>query len=538
MSWINLEDKEDRILGKILQRQAENDPDRIFIMADQDRYSFAQVNQLANSYAAGLRDLGIKRDDTVAIFMESCPEFIFAAFGANKLGAIWVPTNIDYKGQWLREALEDSVAKVLFVDATLLPRLAEVASGLQFEKIIVRRQAGEVDLNIPLIDINEFSNVPATELDQSELNYGDTVAVLWTSGTTGRAKGVMQSHNAWIRAAISGARMSGVRDDDILYCCLPLYNSGAWVTAVYRALITGIPMGLDAKFSATKFWDRCRYYKATMIFTLGAMHMFLWHAPELPNDSDNPVRAASMIPIPDDLIGPMKKRFGIDTIDQGYGQSEALGMFTRLADGSRTYAPGSLGDPVEGIEIKLLDEGDIEVPVGEVGEFCIRPTEPNVIFNGYFNNPEATLKAFRNLWYHTGDSGRRDEEGNHFFVDRKADFIRYGGRNISSFAVEAAVSKHPAVKQCAAHGVTSVELEAEAELKVVVVVNEGHQVSADELARFVNDNAPYFFVPLYIEFMEELPQTPTGRVQKYKLRERGVTPETWDRKAAGFVLER
>lgn len=538
MSWVDLEDRNDRILGKILLRQAEKDPDRTFIMVDEDHYSFAQVNQLANSYAAGLTNLGIGNGDTVAIFMENCPEFIFAAFGANKLGAIWVPTNIDYKGQWLREALEDSVARVLFVDAALLPRVAEVAEGLQFEKIIVRGSSSGVNIDIPLMDVSEFSSFSTKEPDQSELSYGDTVAVLWTSGTTGKAKGVMQSHNVWIRAAISGARKSGVRDDDILYCCLPLYNSGAWAAAVYRALITGIPMGLDAKFSATKFWDRCRYYKATMIFTLGVMHMFLWHAPELPDDADNPVRAASMVPVPDDLIEPMKKRFGIDTIDQGYGQSESLAMFTRLADGSRTYAPGSLGDPVEGIEIKLLDEGDIEVPVGEVGEFCIRPAEPNVIFNGYFNNPEATLKAFGNLWYHTGDSGRRDEEGNHYFVDRKADFIRFGGRNISSFAVEAAVSKHPAVKQCAAHGVTSVDLEAEAELKVVVIVNEGHQVTADELARFVNDNAPYFFVPRYIEFMDELPQTPTGRVQKYKLRERGVTPETWDRKAAGFVIER
>lgn len=538
MGWADLEDRHERVLGKILRQQAEKDPDRLFLMADEDRFSYGEVNRLANSYAASLREVGIGRGDTVAVFMESCPEFVFAAFGANKLGAIWVPTNTDYRGQWLRQTLGDSDAKVLIVDGGLLPRVAEVASGLQFETIVVRGPAGGVDLGLPMVNIDEFAQRESAEPDQSELSYGDTAAVLWTSGTTGRAKGVMQSHNAWVRAAISGARKSGVRDDDILYCCLPLYNSGAWVTSVYRALIAGIPMGLDAKFSATKFWDRCRFYNATMIFTLGAMHMFLWNAPERPDDADNPVRAASMIPIPDNLIEPMKQRFGIQTIDQGYGQSECLGMFARLADGSRTYKPGSLGDPVEGIEIRLLDDEDLEVGVGEVGEFCIRPTEPYVIFNGYFKNPQATVDAFRNLWYHTGDLGRRDEEGNHFFVDRKADFIRYGGRNISSFEVEAVVSAHPAVRQCAAHGVTSAELEAEAELKIVVVRNEGQDVSPEELARFINDNAPHFFVPRYIEFVDELPQTPTGRVQKYKLRERGVTPETWDRKAAGFVVER
>jgi len=538
MSWLNLEDRNERMLGRILQRQAENIPDHTYIMAGEDRYSYGRVNELANSYATGLRRLGIGRGDTVAVLMESCPEFVFTAFGANKLGAIWVPTNIDYKGEWLHQALEDSRARVLVVDAALLPRVADLGGGMPFEKVVVRGSSGEVNLGVPLIDIREFSDLPPTEPDQQGLSYGDTAAVLWTSGTTGRAKGVMQSHNAWIRAAVNGARNSCVQEDDILYCCLPMYNSAAWVTAVYRALVTGIPMGLDAKFSASKFWDRCRHYQATMIFTLGAMHMFLWQAPERPGDADNPVRAASMVPIPDDLIDPMKKRFGIETIDQGYGQSESLAMFSRVADGSRGYKPGSLGDPVPGIEIKLLDDEDMEVPVGDVGEFCIRPTEPYVIFNGYFQNPEATLEAFRNLWYHTGDLGRCDEDGNYFFADRKADFIRYGGRNISSFAVEAAVNAHPSVKQCAAHGVTSAELESEAELKVVAVLHQGKQVSHEELARFVNDNAPYFFVPRYIEFMDELPQTPTGRVQKYKLRERGVTPETWDRKAEGFVVER
>ena len=148
------------------------------------------------------------------------------------------------------------------------------------------------------------------------------------------------------------------------------------------------------------------------------------------------------------------------------------------------------------------------------------------------------MKSWSNLWYHTGDLGRRDEDGEFFFVDRKADFIRFKGRNISSFAVEAAVGAHPAVLQCAAHGVTSEQLAAEAELKVCVVLKPGESATAEEIARFVNDNAPYFFVPRYIEFVTELPQTPTGRVQKFKLRERGVTPETWDGRAEGFEVRR
>ena len=204
----------------------------------------------------------------------------------------------------------------------------------------------------------------------------------------------------------------------------------------------------------------------------------------------------------------------------------------------KTWKPNCLGDVQPGIEARLLDDEDLEVPVGETGELCVRPTEPFTVFNGYYNNPEATVKAFRNLWYHTGDLARRDEDGDYFFVDRKQDFIRYKGRNISSFAVEAAVSGHPDVAEVAAHGVTSAELEAEAELKVVVVCKPGTQPTPEDLARFVNDTAPHFFVPRYIEFVDELPHTPTGRVQKYKLRERGVTDATWDGKAEGFKIER
>jgi crotonobetaine/carnitine-CoA ligase len=385
--------------------------------------------------------------------------------------------------------------------------------------------------------LRELADVDATEPRDIDIRFGDTAAVLWTSGTTGRAKGVMQSHNAWVRGAESGAVTSGTKEGEVMYCCLPMHNSAAWVACVYRALVTGLPVGMDAEFSASRFWDRCRHSGATQIFTLGAMHMFLWQAPERSDDTDNPVRHASMIPLPDALIDPIKKRFGIQTLDQGYGQSEVMGLVHRIDDG-RTWKPRCLGVPLPGIEFRLLDDQDREVPSGEVGEFCVRPTEPFTLFSGYFNDPEATVRAWRNLWYHSGDLGSRDEDGDYFFVDRKADYIRYKGRSVSSFAIEAAVGAHPAVAECAAHGVTSAELESEAEVKVVVVLKQGQQLNAETLARFVNDNAPYFFVPRYIEFVDQLPHTPTGRVQKFKLRERGVTNETWDRDGAGFVVAR
>ena len=536
MNLLDLEASEERLLGRCLRRQAEKIPDAPFLLWNDERFSFGRVDALANASARGFRELGVGPGDTVSFFMETCPDWIWLTLGLNKMGAVWVPTNVDYKGAWLRESFEGGGARILVADAALLPRVAELG-GLPFERILVRGEPAGVECpGGTLAPLAGLTREPGPEPDDSALSYGDTAAILWTSGTTGRSKGVMQSHNVWIRAARNGAVNAGLRPGEVLYNCLPMYQSAAWVANVYRALVCGVPCAMDPRFSAGEFWNRTRHYGATMVFTLGAMHMFLWNAPERPDDADNPVRVAGMIPLPEGLIPRFKERFGIEHIYQGYGQSEVMSLLARRPGGR--YKPNALGDPADGIEVKLLGDDDLEVPTGQVGEFCVRPLEPFSIFNGYWRDPEATVAAWRNLWYHTGDLGRRDGDGDFYFVDRKADFIRYKGRNVSSFAVEAAVAAHPAVLHCAAHGVTSAELESEAELKVCIVLKPGAAVRPEEIARFVNDHAPHFFVPRYIEFLEGLPQTPMGRVRKVELRARGVTPATWDARAAGFAIRR
>jgi crotonobetaine/carnitine-CoA ligase len=462
---------------------------------------------------------------------------VFTSFALNKLGAIWVPTNTDYRGPWLRSSLEQSRARILISDGALLPRVAELGKGLPFDRIVFR---GEIEAQIedlPMVDIAEFAQLGKGE-PEVEVSHSDTAAVLWTSGTTGQPKGVMQSHSAWLQGCESSIRNFQLREGDVLYSCLPIYNSAAWIATVFPALVAGLAFGLDDHFSTTAFWDRTRFYGATHTFTLGAMHIFLWQAPERSDDADNPVRVAGTVPMPDRILEPFKRRFGIEVIVQGYGQSEAFTVLSRVDDGTRQWKPNSAGVPARGFEVVLLDEDDVEVPAGEVGEFCVRPEHAYSLFNGYFQNPEATLSSFRNLWYHTGDLGRRDEDGEFFFFDRKADYIRYKGRNVSSFAVEAAVNAHPSVAESAAYGVASAELESEAEIKVEVDLQPGEQLAAEKLASFVNQHAPYFFVPRYIEFVEELPHTPTGRIRKFALRERGITDATWDREASGFELQR
>ena len=211
MNKLELGDLSERLLGRCLRRQAEKIPDDLFVRANEERWSFGRVNELANSSARGFAELGVGRGDTIAYLLDSCPDWIWTTLGANKLGAIWVPTNTDYKGSWLRESLVDSRARVLVADAHLLERAAQ-ADALPFEHVLVRGKTGaSLPAHVNPIPLEQLTQAPGGEPDDAELFYGDTAAILWTSGTTGKSKGVMQSHNVWIRAAQDGAVNSELR---------------------------------------------------------------------------------------------------------------------------------------------------------------------------------------------------------------------------------------------------------------------------------------------------------------------------------------
>ncbi|MBA6413699.1 AMP-binding protein [Parahaliea sp. F7430] len=531
---IDLSSPSDRNLSRVLALQAQHNGDTCFLASGEMRYSFKDSNVIVNRYASGLKKLGIAAGDRVAIYMGSCVEYVFLTLAINKLGAIWVPINTDYRGDWLLDSINDSLAQLIVSDTEHLSALTKVFAKLNCKKLLVKGDNNKDTLATAYL--SDFDKLDASEPKLDSIHYGDTAAILWTSGTTGKPKGVMQSHNLWICTAESGIKNFDTRAGDITYNCLPLYNSAAWAANIYRALVAGITCAMDPVFSVTTFWDRIRYYGATQTFTLGAMHIFLWQQEPKHNDRDNPLRVAQMVPMPEELLQPFCERFGIEKINQGYGQSEVMSLLNRNSD--MTLKANSLGQCHEHLELKLLDDDGNEVAVGQTGEFCVRPKKEYIIFNGYFNNPEATEKAYFGEWYRTGDLGRMDEDGEYFFVDRKNDFIRYKGRNVSSMQVEAVALKHPAVSQAAVVGIPSEELASEAEIKLDVVLAPGQEVEPVELARFINDNAPYYFVPRFIELREALPYTPTNKIQKFKLREMGISSQTWDMKKSDFRPQR
>jgi crotonobetaine/carnitine-CoA ligase len=535
MNKLQFDDIHDRHIGRAIRMQAEQNGDTRFLVFDRTVYTYHQANEKVNELAAGLRRIGIGRGDRVIFYMASAPEVMFLVLAVNKLGAVWVPVNSDYKGAWLEDIVNRGRAKLLVTDTSHAGRIEAVARQLQVGSIAV---LGDHAALAGALDFAELYAPSEGEPDLRGMDYGDTSSVLWTSGTTGKSKGVMQSHNVWFQAALEGDDMYDTRPGDVAYNVMPMYNSGAWATSLFRSLFCGITLAVDPAFSVTNFWERVRFYGATQSFTIGAMHMFLWNAPPRPDDADNPLRELQAIPMPTELKEPFGRRFGVRVLGQGMSQSEAMMILRQDPKKRSSWPDGSCGNPVNFMDVRLADDDGNEVPVGEAGELQVRPRQPFVIFNGYFDDPVATANSFAGEWYKTGDMLRRDADDNYFFVDRKKDAVRYKGRNISTWEVELVARRHPAIADCAAFGIPSAELAAEDEIKLNVILKPGATVSELDIARFINDNAPYFFVPRYIEFVDELPYTPNQKVQKYKLREAGLTPATWDANEAGFKAVR
>ena len=412
-----------------------------------------------------------------------------------------------------------------------MPAEGEGDAGAAAGAVATRTAIAADGRSVPILTWDEFFAAPEDPVEADVLPE-DALSIIYTSGTTGLSKGALGSHKFWV---VCAEKMLDYRDggkDDVFYTFLPLYHFNAQVLTLLTALVAEASMVLCDRFSASGFWDDIRKYGATQFNYLGAVIPILAKQPPRPDDKDNPAKIALGAGCPANVMREVEERFGIMCLE-GFGMSEiGIPIHVRTTD----RREGSCGKPMDIYDIRLVDDHDEPVPVGEPGEIVFRPREPYTMMTGYYNMPEKTLEAYRNLWFHSGDLGRQDEDGYYYFVDRKKDALRRRGENISSFEVERAINTHPAVLESAAVAVKS-EL-AEDEVKICVVLQPGATLDPVELIRYADERMPYFAVPRYVEFLDALPKTPTERIQKYLLKEAGVTPTTWDREAAGVKITR
>jgi crotonobetaine/carnitine-CoA ligase len=524
-------------LAHVLAQRLADAGDKPWILAGSNSFSYREVDRLACRLANGLVRLGVGPGDTVLLMLNNCIEFIALWCALAKIGAIEVPVNCHYKGRLLAHIVNDSAARVIIADSEFLARLAEVANEVSaLSTVVVYGEAPEVrpgDMlgaarRLPfaeiLADDEFFAAVSAAPWDQ--------LAVMYTSGTTGPSKGVIVTHGHAFEYARGVIDMLDIRPDDVYYAPLPLFHiAGQWAV-VYAAAIAGATAVLPDSFSPARFWPTCRRYNATCSFLLGAMANLLYRQPPAPDDADNPLERVLIVPLVPE-VEDFKQRFGV-LVSTTWGGTE-MNCPTRsgfqLAN-ARTC--GRVDDDL--YEVRIVDENDNELPPGVAGEAVVRPKKPWIVMAGYWRHPEWTERAWRNLWLHTGDMLMADADGNLYFVDRTKDAIRRRGENISAMEVEQEINAHPDVLETAVIPVAA-EL-GEQEVMAVIVPKPGRSPVPEALIAFLDDRLPYFMVPRYVEFASELPKTPTGKIQKYALRERGVTTLTWDRVQAAVPVKK
>ena len=541
----------ERVMHNLLTRQAGKYGGRTFLYFRDQEFSFEEVNDESNRVASGLQTLGIAKGDKVAVVMDNCPEVIFLVFGLSKLGAIVVPINTGHKGEVLTYMLEHSDSRMLVMNRNYIDRLATSLIKIPTIQSVVVVEGVSADQTYNCNDENEDrvgdqiaalhkQMVKWTELidndgsfKKADVLWSDPIMILYTSGTTGPSKGVVLPHNLMYCAVerfCDGAL--DVSECDIIYNTMPLFHVHAWHSAVNLALLNGARVVIAEKFSASRFWDDIKRYGCTYSPIIGSVTAILFKAEQKPNDADNPLRVMLGAPTPKEIFEAFEQRFGVKIIEF-YGSTEigALSM-----NQLRNHKVGSCGKVHSDNSVKIVDDDGIEVGVNTPGEILSRPSKPYSMMLGYYKMPEKTIETWENLWFHTGDYGYFDENGYFYFVDRKKDALRRRGENISSFELEKIINSHPCMLESAVFAVKS-EF-GEDEVMSCMVLTPGQSLSNEDFMAFCEERMAYFMVPRYVRFMEDFPRTATLRVEKYKLRDEGITPDTWDRERSSYELKR
>ncbi len=525
-------------INAVLQRSTAKYGERKFLDFLGESYSYADLNHAACRLANGLRELGVSKGQTVVTVLDNSADAVCIWFAINKLGAVSVPVNTALKGDFLRHQVADADASIVIAESDYAERVANIADKLpKLETLVYRGAVPDLVLDKPLLPWSRILSADTSE-PEVEVQPGDLAMLIYTGGTTGPSKGCMISHNYACSLARQMLIITNRQEDTITWSPLPLFHFNAVATTVLCNMMVGAQVAIYPRFSVSNFWPEIERTGANDVQLLASMMPMLAGAPD--NDAMKrcfgQVKGVWGAPFPVPVQQTWKQRFGVThTICGGFGLSECS-LPTILPFGTPMRPNSSGKRNTEYFDVRIVDDNDTEVPPNTSGEIIVRPRKPHIMFEGYWRRPEDTLKVMRNMWFHTGDIGMFDEDDYFYFLDRKKDYLRRRGENISSFEVESAFLQHPAVDEVAAHAVLS-DL-GEDELKVTITLQPDTALNELDLCAWAAEQMPYYAVPRYIEFRNALPKSPLGRVYKFQLRDEGVTGATWDREKVGFKLQK
>ena len=507
------------VVRDLLERNAIETPNEPFMLFE-DGSTWTSL-QCLNEAAAAANELlaaGVTRGSAVAVALPNGPDFLRAFWGTAMIGAAMVPVNPTYRGSLISHMLHLSRPVAVVTEGEFRKRLLDAVPNGEFA----------------LLDPSELRSTnripPALE---RPIEPWDAVCLAMTSGTTGPSKLVRVAYAQCLQGGTSTFNLWGRSEADVYLMDTPAFHMGA-IYIISSSLFSRNKIALRKRPDLVNYWEIVRDTGATMSQIYGTMVNFLEGQPYRAAERQHSLRLALTIPLPADPE-EFRKRFGIEHVLSGWGSTE-VGCPINKAPGFATTT-GSIGRVLPGYQVRLVDENDKEVPVGVPGEAVLRADIPWLISTEYVGNPVATCEVWRNGWFHTGDLLKRDVEGNFYFIDRLKDSLRRRGQNISSYEVEVVVlAFHGVTEAAAVPERTSVE--AEDEVKVWVVTENGIDIDFRELLVFCLERLPHHMVPRFFERAAELPKTPSAKIQKHLLRERGNGPDTWDRVANGLEVTR
>lgn len=518
----------ERCLPALLDRQSRRYGEREFLRIEERCLSFLQCRDEAARFAGTLIAAGVSRGDRVAIMLGNRVEFIRVFLGCLWLGAIAVPLNTALRGAQLAHPLANSGARLIIIESKLAAHLGSVSvPGLEQVWLVDDPPASLP----PGFDYRAMPSGDAA-LDLQSFAPADPCAILYTSGTTGPAKGVIYPSEQLYWWAALMAQMSAITAASVSFTTLPLFHIHA-LSSVVQCLIHGARCVITERFSASRYWAQAGAAGATHGCLVGSMGSMLLAQPPAPQDRAHQMQTIFASSLRSSVWAQLSARFGVTRRVGGYGSTETNALF--FAD-TGWEVQGHMGQVVPGFHARVVDEHDCPVPDGQIGELVMRSDIPFAFSCGYWGNAEASVAAWRNLWFHSGDLVVREPAGSFRFVGRLKESIRRRGENISAWEVEQALISHPGVSDAAAFGVPSPL--GDEEVMAAVVLRAGVRVGPHDLLRHLDGRLAHFAIPRFIEFVESLPLTDTGKIQRTVLRERGVTAATWDRELLGWKLSR
>ena len=505
-------------ISELLKSQAEKYGDEPFLFFDDEQMSYGHFDETVGRFANGLTSLGMKKGDMVAIMLPNSPAFLISWMGVNRIGAIEVPINTNFKQGEVEYILRHSEASAIILSQDgyeLFSKIETTALPHLKHKIILggnHQPKGATPYSQLLEHPSEFRGPMISEEDPA--------VCIYTSGTTDRPKGVLNSHGSWVLTGQAYAHTAGISPDDRVMTPNPLFHANAQVYATMGSLCAGASLVLLKRFSASQIIEQSRRYGANKMILVQAVVPWVWERPFRDDDAVNPVGTMIAGNVPKEIYYDFEKRFGLK-IQTIYSLTEAVMgiMGPRKAEKRK---PGGVGVPMEHPNgsitnsIKIVDEQGNENPPRQEGEIIIR--NPAVMLK-YLKNPEATGSTKKNGWIYTGDIGRQDRDGYFFFVGRKKEVIRRRGELISPSEIEAVVNRHPKVLESAAIGVPSPLGEGEEEIKLFVRLKPGAKVAEGDIVSWCKQNLAEFKTPKHVEFRDDFPRSAIGRIQKSVLKD-------------------